>query len=212
MNRSRSVPLRKCNVGSRRAVLDQSCGGFQRAILSPCNFSINTFARCGFSPSGNSSPSRTGRPLTPPNPLRKSPERLPRTIGTSIPPEIASHARQPSVGDSIENSSPARTRTGCPASIVVELIRALNSPPHQTRIRSSENRIRRPPKVISRPATDSSFPASKFATRSACGSSAPPNEIPNSRKPVRPKSCTLVKKPARIAVAFTLSIRRTLRA
>ncbi len=210
LNRFQSTPRIKRRTGSRRAVFDQSCGGFQPAIFSLRNLSIKTFARCGFSSSGNSSPSRTGRPVTPPNPARKSADRLPSTTGTLIPPEIASHARHPSAGDSIENSSPPRTKAGCPAARYVELMRALKSPPHQTTIRSSANRSRKPPKVTSRPAADSSLPASKFATRNACVSSAPPNETPNSRKPVRPKSCTLVKKPARIAVAFTLSIFRIL--
>jgi hypothetical protein len=57
--------------------------------------------------------------------------------------------------------------------------------------------------VISRPASDSSLPTRRFATRNACESRAPPSETPNSRKPIRPKSCTLVKNPARRIFAVT---------
>src|ERR1700724_1098719 len=112
LKRFESPPRTNRNIGSQRAVLDQSWGGFQDVILSPRNFSISVCDRSVFVPSGNCCPSRTGRPLAPPNPALKSADRLPRTTGTSIPPEIATQARQPRVGDSIKISSPPRTSAG----------------------------------------------------------------------------------------------------
>ena len=72
-----------------------------------------------------------------------------------------------------------------------------NSPPHHAITRSSVNRIRKLPSVISISAAASSFPTSKFATRAANGSKAPLLPTPIARCPKRPRSCTLASGPAR---------------
>ena len=161
-------------------------------------------------PNGISSPSRSARPSIPPKFARKSVERLPRTTGTSTPPEIASQARHPIFGWLIDNSSPAPTRATCPDGNVVGPRRTSKSPPHQATTRSSSKRRRKPPSVISRPASFSALPTRRLATCKACRSSAPPTETPNSRNPVRPKSWTLLRKPARKIVALISEARQTL--
>src|SRR6266550_1323289 len=92
-------------------------------------------------------------------------------------------------------------------------LRAKTSPSRNARpsnppklARKSVERLPRPtgtsiPPVISSPAAPSSFPTSRFATRNANESSAPLVEIPNWRNPVRPRSCTEVRKPARVTIA-----------
>src|SRR5205814_8052330 len=128
---------------------------------------------------GITSPLRKVRPSNPPKLARKSVERLPRTTGTSIPPEIASQHRQPICARLNFNSSPAFKCATCPAGNARDPICTSNSPPHQATLRSSSKRKCKPPNVISSPAASSSFPTSRFATRNANGSSAPLVEIPN---------------------------------
>ena len=169
-------------------------------------------ARAGIAPSGSSSPARSDRPSIPPKFARKSVDRLPRTNGRSIPPEIASHARQPGFGRSIASSSPATTLTAWPAGICSPPIRASNAPPHHASTRASLNRMRNIPSVTSISAAASSLPASRFATRAAKQSSAPDVPTPIPRKPFRPRSCTVVSGPARKIVALILSNCRILRA
>ena len=212
LKRSQSEPRTKRNTGSVFAVVVQSIGALHEETFSVAAVCLprRSVTKAGdrrIFPSGIRSPSRSGRPSSPPKFPRKSVERLPRTIGTPMPPEIASQDRHPSFGGLTISSSPALINVAWPAGNDVDPTRTSNSPPHQATVRSSSKRSRKPPSVISRPASDSSLPTRRFATRNACESSAPPSETPNSRKPIRPTSCTLVKNPARRAFAVTAQSR-----
>src|SRR6266403_5300045 len=195
----------KRKFGWRLARLAQSCGAVHEEIrVAGGDLSAVALAKADDprgAPSSTTSPSRNVRPSNPPKLARKSVERLPRTTGTSIPPEIASQHRQPICARLNFNSSPAFKCATCPAGNVCDPICTSNSPPHQATLRSSSKRKCKPPNVISSPAAFSSFPTSRFATRNANGSSAPLVEIPNWRNPVRPRSCTEVRKPARVTIA-----------
>src|SRR6266496_3714573 len=109
-------------------------------------------------PSERTSPSRNDRPSNPPKLARKSVERLPRTGSTSIPPEIDSHARQPTLGAPIFNFSPTLTEPAWPAGNALDPMCTSNSPPHHATTRSFSKRNRKPPRVISSPAALSSLP------------------------------------------------------
>ena len=104
------------------------------------------------SPNESSSPSRRARPSRPPKPARRSVERLPRTVGSSIPPATASQARQPLFAPPILSSSPGLTIAGRPAGIRVSPMWTSKSPPHQATRRVSSKRSRTPPSAISRSA------------------------------------------------------------
>src|SRR5436190_3460936 len=195
LNRFQSAPRVKRKFEWRLAGLVQSCGALQEEIPVAGGDDPGRELRA------KTSPSRNARPSNPPKLARKSVERLPRTTGTSIPPEIATQHRQPICARPNFNSSPAFKCATCPAGNARDPICTSNSPPHQAIIRSSSKRKCKPPSVISSPAAPSSFPTSKFATRNANGSSAPLVEIPNWRNPVRPSSCTEVRKPARVTIA-----------
>src|SRR5881409_837260 len=99
LKRVQSMPRRRRKMGLGRAGLTQSCGAVHDEILV-AGIGLSAVASAdaddpGRGPSGITSPSRKARPSNPPKFARKSVERLPRTIGTSTPPEIASQARQP---------------------------------------------------------------------------------------------------------------------
>src|SRR5436190_10654830 len=195
LNRFQSAPRTKRKTGFRFAGLTQSCGAVQEEIP------VAGGDDPGRGPRSTTSPSRNARPSNPPKLARKSVERLPRPTGTSIPPEIASQHRQPICARPNFNSSQAFKYATCPAGNARDPICTSNSPPHQATLRSSSKRKCKPPSVISSPAAPSSFPTSRFATRNANESSAPLVEIPNWRNPVRPRSCTEVRKPARVTIA-----------
>ena len=183
-----SAPRTKRNVGRGCAVLDQLRLELQEPILISRKLAIKIWELLELRPSGVLSPSRTARPSSPPKLERRSVDRLPSRNGTSMPPETASQHREPILAGANFTLSPAWTKVECPGGTDVDPIRTSDSPPHQAMILWSANRKSKPPRVISSPARDESFPTSEFATRNANGSSAPPNETPSSRKPVRPKS------------------------
>src|SRR5206468_5085407 len=183
----------KRKSGFRFAGLAQSCCAVHEEIPA-----VAEGDDPGRGPSSKTSPSRKARPKIPPKLARKSVERLSRTTGTSTPPEIATQHRQPISARPNFNSSPERKCATCPAGSDRDPICTSNWPPHQATVRSSLKRKRKPPSVTSSPVALSSLPTSRFATRNAKGSNAPLVETPNWRNPVRPKSCTLVRNPARV--------------
>src|SRR5207249_6326263 len=113
------MPRTKRKIGLGFAGLTQSCGAVHDEItLAVVGLSAVALAKAddpGHSPSEITSPSRKARPSNPPKFARKSVERLPRTIGTSTPPETASQARQPIRGGRNFSSSSACERATCPA-------------------------------------------------------------------------------------------------
>src|SRR5439155_20054042 len=119
------------------AVLDHSTGERHEATRRSRKRSTSERENSDWFPSGASSPSRNARPISPPNFARKSVDRLPSTGGTSIPPEIVSHARQPIFGWSIANSSPASSTHAWPAGKGVDPERMSKSPPHHAITRLS---------------------------------------------------------------------------
>src|SRR6476646_1081239 len=190
----------KRKLGWRLAGLTQSYGAVHDEIPAAWGDDPRHVHR------GRTSPSRKERPSNPPKLARKSVERLLRTGSTSIPPEIDSQDRQPVLGAPIFNFSPALTVPAWPAGSILDPMRTSKSPPHHATTRSFSKRNCKSPRVISSPAAPSSLPTIRFATRNPKGSSAPPDETPNSRKPVRPTSCTDVTKPARSTITLiTLS-------
>src|SRR5947207_5196413 len=87
--RLQSTPRMKRKTGYRFAGLTQSCGPAHEEI------GVGGGNDPGRRASGTTPPPRNVRPSSPPKFARRSVERLPRTTGTSMPPEIASQHRHP---------------------------------------------------------------------------------------------------------------------
>src|SRR4030081_1416747 len=134
LKRPQSEPRTKRNAGSVFAVVVQSIGALHEETFSIAAVCLprRSVAKAGdhrIFPSGTTSPSRNVRPFIPPKFPRKSVERLPRTIGTAIPPEIVSQDRHPSLGRLTISSSPALINVAWPAGNDVDPTPTSNSPP-----------------------------------------------------------------------------------
>src|ERR1700682_5150452 len=120
MKRSQSAPRTIRRTGFSFAVVVQSTGALHEEILSPVAAvclpprSVAKAVGRRILLSGITSPSRRERPFIPPKFPRKSVERLPRTIGTAIPPEMASQDRHPRFGGLKISSSPALINVAWP--------------------------------------------------------------------------------------------------
>src|SRR5437762_6117981 len=88
LKRLQSTPRTKRKIGSRFAGLTQSWGAVHEEIV------VAGIGDPGHVAKGITSSSRRARHSIPPKFARKSVERLPRTTGTSTPPEIASRSEE----------------------------------------------------------------------------------------------------------------------
>ena len=135
--RDQSAPRTTRRIGSRTSGLVHAVDAPQCARRSRRSVATSACALWDKGPSGKLSSSRRTRPSNPPKFARRSVERLFSRNGTSMPPAIASHARQPVPTRSKITSSFGLTRNACPAGSAVSPLRTVNNPPHQAIIRSS---------------------------------------------------------------------------
>ena len=152
----------------------------------------------GAGPTSSRSPSRSGRPWTPPIPLGRCVEALPSTGGTRTPPRMQRTQRAP------DRVAPDATTPPAESAVAVQSgTDAPKSDPQTATTAGASVRNVPPRSVISIPGAPSGLPTRRLPMRSDVGSAAPHAETPSAPKPARPRSCTVDSIPGSMTASAT---------
>jgi hypothetical protein len=200
------------NVSSAAGVNQSSRGPSQMPTSSDAggdpNGATSTLAGAPYEgPTGSTSPSCT---CGGPSPQSVSVERLPSTAGTAMPPSTATYDRSPDDARPMRTVAPAGTARGRPQSAGRASIVTAHRAPVTASVAAVKARNVQPVSVTSSPAADSGLPTSRFASRSAPRSRAPARGTPKCASPTRPRSCTVVRTPARMTERLLTAVRTEL--
>ncbi|KJL45791.1 hypothetical protein RR49_00027 [Microbacterium ginsengisoli] len=158
------------------------------------NASTTGIGDAGSAPIDSRSPAPSGAG---PSAESVSVAREPASSGTSTPPRTATMVRMPRRGHPISSTDPAGQAVATYAPIGTRSTVTSPQAPVTATQRSQVARSAVPPPTTSMPASPSTLPTSRFATRSAARSRAPDRAMPRCARCGRPRSWSVAETPTR---------------